>query len=311
MTQPKILIHIGANKTASTTFQRNCFIHLNELVYRGEEDPQIHKYQSIIDSIINDDPFYYQNDKTVDFINSFVQERPDCVHLLSYEDISRGYLPTLGAQRFKSLMPQAEILFVIRNQFDAVQSWYASHGAFLRDAPKPHWRRYVSFKNWFQHQLDFKKNSHLEAFNYERIISPFVDSFGKEKIHILFYEEFVQDPFSFCSKLAKLLGLDPNKIMMDIKGKRERKRATRAQFMYQRIFGRLWPIKWDGITKNSSAFERFVDFFLKRGTPYKHNLNTSDLEILNKFYQSGNLYLKNNFDLALEQYGYPLPGKSI
>ena len=38
--------------------------------------------------------------------------------------------PSLVARRFKSIMPNAKVVMVIRNQITALSSWYANHGSF-------------------------------------------------------------------------------------------------------------------------------------------------------------------------------------
>ena len=58
----KDIIHIGAHKTATTSFQKNLFIRDKQIGYLGQhclEDNQVHL---AIDSLINDDDYDYKKD---------------------------------------------------------------------------------------------------------------------------------------------------------------------------------------------------------------------------------------------------------
>jgi hypothetical protein len=64
------VIHIGANKTASTTLQRALFKDNHQLQYLGEDGDGYADYASLVNSLVSDDDLFYPSSACVDSLRS-------------------------------------------------------------------------------------------------------------------------------------------------------------------------------------------------------------------------------------------------
>ena len=60
---PKKIIHIGANKTGSTTLQRHLFSKSSQIAYLGEDCWNYIQIKDILNSLCIDDDMYYKNEE--------------------------------------------------------------------------------------------------------------------------------------------------------------------------------------------------------------------------------------------------------
>lgn len=302
---PKTIIHIGANKTGSTTLQRRLFSKTGRLVYLGEDGENYKVYKDTLNSLISDDDIYFCYQDAIELFNSSKLAAGERTLLLSSEDIMTSRVPSLCAKRLHELLPDAHILLVIRNQLTAIPSWYANHGAYLKMVPRRYWRRYVSFDDWIGYGMEFRKYSPLDSYFYHRILMLYAFLFGKEKIHILFYEDFVNAPKQFISRLSAILEIDADEAVRLLQGKRERRRNTMREFRYHqfcsyaggRDLSEHLPAACRGLWKN----------FLARGSPADAFMSDYWRHQVIKLYQDDNLKLMNDYNINLRDYGYPLP----
>ena len=233
----KQIVHIGGNKTASTTLQRCLFSRSNEIIYLGEDCKNFSDYRSILASFLS---YYYihfdhSRQLVANLFQTYRSRMTDKTFLYSNEDIMTSRLPTVCANRLYQLMPNAEVLIVIRNQLTAVPSIYANHGAFLKGVPRSYWKRYVSFDDWINYSIEFMNYSYLDSFFYFKIANLFSSLFGKEKIHILLFEDFVKNKNEFIKKLAQILNINAENARALLMKKHERPRNTWRQFQYYRF----------------------------------------------------------------------------
>lgn len=302
----KRFIHIGANKTASTTLQRSLFSKMEQIQYFGEDGIGYDSVMEDIWSLMNDDDFHYDGQKLAAIFYEQRARGDGRPFVFSNEDIMRSRVPSLCAHRLYTLIPDAEIVVVIRNQLTAVPSWYVNHGAFLRDVPGSYWRRYVSFDDWMSYCTRFLKYSPLDGFFYEEIIRLYEDIFGNGRVHVFLFEEFVRDRDVFLQKFCRALGVDWRQASQLLAGRHERKRLTQRQFNAHKwreilLCGRTFPLLAHS-TWLASKWRTFLEF----GSPVRHY--TSD-EWRNKIiglYATGNRRLADRHRLPLEELGYPL-----
>ena len=233
------IIHIGANKTGSTTLQRCLFSKSSQLNYLGEDCRGYETFQELLNSLVSDDDLYYDHDETRNLFYKFGLSNPDKTFVYSNEDVMSTRIPSLCAQRLFSLMPRARILVVLRNQETAIESWYANHGAYLKSVPRRYWLRFVPFDDWMEHCLLFIKYSPLDSYFYHRIVNMYAELFGKSRIHILLYEDFVTQFEKFADNLAAILNIPTQEAILRLRGQRERVRNTKRQWIYARFRSRF------------------------------------------------------------------------
>lgn len=224
----KQIIHIGANKTGSTTLQRYLFSQSKDLATIGE-DCRDYSYgtsdeiRKLSDSIILDDDIYYQREEVERLFSTHIEQNKNKTIVYSDEDISMSRLHTICAQRIYSLMPDSHILLVIRDQVTALSSWYTNHGAYLRNVPYRYWRQPVELDEWMEHCFRFPRYSPLDGFKYFQLIELYENLFGKEKITILYYEDFLNTPDLFMKQLSNLLEIEEDECKRHLVGRWSRK----------------------------------------------------------------------------------------
>jgi hypothetical protein len=301
------VIHIGANKTGSTTLQRSVFPYNEGLVYMGEDGKGYEGYRDIVDSLVSDDDIYFRFEEARRLFDEFLARAEGKTFLYSNEDIMTSRTPTLCARRLHQLLPDAQIVVVVRNQLTAIPSWYANHGAYLRHVPRSYWRRYVSFDSWMEYCTSFVKYSPIDGFFYHRIVNLYASLFGRENIHILLYEDFIQRPEHFVEELCRILRIDARDALERLTGRRERRRSTARELRYHRFR--------DGFFRNTS-FSRYLPFgktlkkglasYLQKGPPADGFMSAAWRERIIELYQDDNSRLAREYDLPLGAHGYPL-----
>lgn len=302
------IIHIGANKSGSTTLQRCLFSHSPNLVYVGEDGPGYDGYKEIVNSLVSDDDIYYMAEEAEALFASHRSRSQGKTFLYSNEDIMTSRIPVLCARRLQALLPDAKILAVVRNQLTAVPSWYANHGAYLRHVPRRYWHRYVSFDEWMDYCTTFIKYSPIDGFFYHRILNLYASLFGKENVHVLLYEDFIYQKESFVKALCQILGIeDHQEALKRLDGPRERRRNTGRELRYHRFrSGFFRDVSLSGFLPGGKHIKRLWTKFLEAGPPADGFMSDEWKEKIAALYREDNTRLAEAFGLPLERYRYPL-----
>lgn len=301
-----MIIHIGANKTASTTLQRCLFSQSPDIHYMGEDGNNFENHAACLDSMVNADDLFYDHNATRKLFKEFLNSANGKTALFSNEDIMTSRQPTVCAARLKSLVPDAKILLVVRNQLTAIPSWYANHGAFLRNVPRSYWKRYVSLEDWLSFCVNFLDQSPLSGFLYNEVIELYIERFGRENIHVMMFEEFIQDKASFVRQLSNLLNLSDSECLALLDKQHERKRITTRQFRAHQLDEILFCgrkcLREIGIGWLDKKWQKF----LSKGSALSIQLNEKWESALCEIYSEGNRKLAETYSLPLEKYNYPL-----
>lgn len=304
----KSVIHIGANKTGSTTLQRALFSRHSGLHYLGEDGAGYEVYGELLNSMIADDDLYYPADRCRDLFQQHLQQAAGKTFLYSSEDVMTSRIPRRCAERLKSLVPDARILLVIRNQLTAIPSFYVNHGAFLKPAPPSYYRRYVSFDDWMAFQMMFSKYGALASYYYDRLLTLYADMFGSENIHVLLFEEFLDDRKTFVERLCRVLELDDvGEAMTLIDGRHERPSITARLLAYNRFRTKFfWGVSFSGYIPFGKVIAGALQRFLDSGPRAKVELSLAWQRKISSLYAKDNLALAKLYKLPLEKYGYPM-----
>jgi hypothetical protein len=301
------VIHIGANKTASTTLQRCLFAKSKDLVYLGEDCANYENYRDTLNSLVSDDDIHFSCESARELFKNFLSSIGDKTALYSNEDIMTSRVPTLCAYRLKEFLPDAEIMIVIRNQLTAIPSMYANHGAYLKMVPRRYWRRYVSFDEWMDYCTTFIKYSALDSFFYHRILDLYASLFGKNKLHILLYEDFVNNEEGFIIDLCRILRIEAVEASKLLSGKRERRRNTSRKLRYNQFRSFFfWGRPISHYLPYGKALSRMWWKFLEKGGPANNFMSDYWRSKIFELYREDNLRLSQDYHLALRDYGYPV-----
>jgi hypothetical protein len=300
------VIHIGANKTASTTLQRTLFRDNRGLQYLGEDGYGYADYAPLVNSLVNDDDLFYSEAACAELFRRNAAQAGDKTFLYSNEDVMTSRIPLICAKRLQVLMPDTEVLLVMRNQQTAITSFYANHGAFLKPVPASYFGRHVTVDDWIAYQTMFGKYGALASFRYDQFESIYSSLFGG-RVHILLFEEFVGDRRSFVEKLSDILRIDAESAMQALKSSHERRRFTGRMLAYNRFrTSFFWGTEFTRFLPFGAKLARMFDDFLAGGMPVKISVSPSTRQKIHNFYGEGNSRLAEKYDLPLEQYGYPM-----
>jgi len=121
--------------------------------------------------------------------------------------VSYMYFPA-AAHRIKRHAPNAKFVAILRHPVDRAYSKYLQ---FRRDGVEP----FARFEDAIASEPERMRQNwsptwlYLDRGYYHRQLSPYVDLFGRSRLHVTLYEEFVRDPQRVLDDLFMFLGLDP------------------------------------------------------------------------------------------------------
>ncbi len=200
-----LLIHIGYYKTGSTWLQRFLF-----------GDPAS-RFGSLAKDFVRDSPVWQLAGLSpFDFDAAALREdfarligsveAKGLLPVISFERLagspfSGGHDSALIAERLVRIFPEAKVLAVIREQRSMIVSTYKEYvkaGGALSLARFIASPRSKSLRvPWFD----------LRFFEYDRLLRHYSELFGAERLLVLAYEEFVEDPTAFVARIARFAGL--------------------------------------------------------------------------------------------------------
>jgi hypothetical protein len=204
-----LLIHVGYHKTATTWLQRKVFANdssgFDWVLGRNWE---ARRYLVAPTSLCFDETearrrFSVALERAHDRgrIPVISDER------LSGNPHSGGYDSKENAQRLARTFPEARILIVIRRQRDAIYSTYDQYveagGA-------------CSIGDYLSHRTRYAVPSfRLEHFEYHRLVSTYLELFGRERVLVLPYEQLKAQPMVFLRRIMDFAG-NPSAFVADV-----------------------------------------------------------------------------------------------
>jgi hypothetical protein len=153
---------------------------------------------------------------------------------------------------------------------------------------------------------EFIKYSPLDIFFYYRIAELYSSLFGKDKIHILFYEDFVRNEAGFIKALSEILEVDYESACELLADKRERKRNTTRMYTYHKFRSRFLGNRDIGSILPGKTLKSMWQQFLEGGQPAGGFMSDYWRERIVELYKEDNLQLAKEYNLPLKEYDYPL-----
>lgn len=198
----KYVIHVGIHKTASTFLQRRFFPAIKGI--RFCEGQRTHKrfMRYLIDT---DDLEFSQFTAMELFENDSASVAPAPATLLSDEQLYGSAwdgcaLRKRICDRLVTLFPEAQIVVVLRNQFDLLQSLYLQ---YVKTGGSAHWRDFLHAK---VHPLIISD----AYFKYGNYIAYLMKLFGNDRVTVLLYEDLKSDPIAYLNRWCDILGVEQN-----------------------------------------------------------------------------------------------------
>jgi len=212
----RLVLHIGYPKTATSTIQNQLLYptHMRgEINFLGKSD----KYG------FNPSGRFVHSMVFGDNVVEQLSLRDDLVNVISNEDFplsfcnidGQNYLkechPEVTSKRlrenlvncFDSKIEQVDIVVVLRNQVDLIHScfvegwrWYFRHEKSIN-----------TFEKYLSQGLSKGNQGIFAMFYFNEVIDSYIEHFGKEHVHVMFYEDLLFERESFCNSLADILGI--------------------------------------------------------------------------------------------------------
>lgn len=302
----KTFFHPGFPKTATTTIQDYFFARHPDIASLAQpyfqSDPEIEKL------LLEPDGYCDQN-RLEELVRRVDTAHPDA-KVRVFSDEASVYLRELRqpiATRLHKLFPDGEVLFTLRNQLDCISSYYAAGGRMLRNAPFPYKGRHVTLENYLTHAMNQWGNSFLAIVDFADCIRFYEELFGKDKIHILLFEEFIRDPKEYIEQLCSILSIDSEGAFEIYSGGHSNPRPTERMARYHKF--RSWLLPGVPVRKIMPGGEKLhitLTKILNKGAVHNVDIPGHWRSRLGECYRDGNRRLMEDYNLPLDQYGYPL-----
>lgn len=307
-TAMKVFIHPGFGKTGTTTLQENFFARHPAILSIGR--PYSGQAAEIAETMLLPDGVGFDPTRLRTLVERTLAERQrpgqGCIVWSDEKLTSNAYLRQGIAGRIKALFPEARILFTIRNQLRALESFYANHGRKLKKVPNPYPGRLVSLEDWLEFAFVTRQTSYLGLIDYANSIGIYESVFGRENVHVLLFEDMIQHKEEFADRLSGLLGIEAAPSRKLFMSKQRNPRDSRRLLRYSAFRERFLPgVKFSTILPGGRKLHRSLLAYLSSGDRIAAAIPESWEPRLADLYRAGNAKLIEQRGLPLEKYGYP------
>ena len=311
----KFIIHPGYCKTATTTLQNNLIEKHSQILSLGR--PWTDDTRNFVREIKKHEGLDFNIERAKSALDGLllggVGER-DCgggarVAVFSDETIHLDQSKVgIYADRIKTLFPNGEILLTIRNQIKIIESNYLHFGRILKNLPKPYSRRHVEMDAWLDWCWQNWDNSLFGLIDYDKHIRMYQKIFGPEKVHILLFEDFVNNPDEYIEKLSNIFGIDPHEAKKCFSNKHDNLQDSVRSVNYLKFREYFFPsIDIRSAIPFGSSLMKMLSSYLEKGKSEKKvKLSDEWRDRLENKYKDGNVRMANENGLKLSQYNYPL-----
>lgn len=309
-----VFFHIGYPRTGSTFIQKYLFEKHSEINYLG---PKYYNYDFKpyltdnkmlkINNLNVDEEINFEN---FDSIFSDLKLNKNKINLISSEKFL-----TYGINYFENLVKIKKLIelqnknvvfkvfFVIRNQFDAIKSYY--HHAFSEISDKFEMKNFNELvdlnnlnKNINNEEMNFFKN-----YYYDNTFKNLKRYFSKENIKILLYENLNNDKQKFSNDLSKFLMINPLETnnLLDFNRINELKTEKNKISVHKIYFSKLHAFYAKSKLKN--VVPQIIKDFIKKIFITKIDYKISDhrKNEFKKFFKESNLILQNDYGIKLPE----------
>ena len=198
-TAAKYIVHVGLPKTATKFLQRCFFPSLDNIYYC---DPRTtHKKFAEYCHLAGD--FIFDASYARDLFNANLKlEGSNRTRVFSQEGLygdpwHGGALIKRNCDRIAAIFENPHVVIVLRNQPDFLQSLYHH---YIKSGGTETWKTFLCSQ---EHPLIISP----DYFMYGSYIQYLINVFGKDRVTVLFYEDFKRDAVAYLNQWCDILGV--------------------------------------------------------------------------------------------------------
>jgi hypothetical protein len=233
----KLFYHIGYPRTATTLLQSSLFPKHKDINYLGAKyynnEKQIFSFEKLYllgslytsYEIKNNEVDFDKIDKIID-LNVFDKNKANIIsseHFSNYTNLTNFNEIKIINKYLNKKYKDVDINFIltIRNQYDLIKSlFYHSSPIMPKDIGAKSFNELLGFFK-MKSVPTYKTNrfySIIKYFDFNYIYDFLQENFSSSKIHILIYEDLLNNKDDFFNKLSEILNID-NKISLELVNK--------------------------------------------------------------------------------------------
>lgn len=305
----RLLIHVGYPKAASTTLQNALFLNLHKnnainflgrawesSFYGGYSDLSEYKAwlnRAVDPSIVSEHGIVQTKERFPSFSEDKVNVFSEGLFMTNEAHETDIIMPQVLENIFSSKSDSIDILIVIRRQTELLMSYYVQNYSKLKKS---------TFMDFFHECNNKGWTGRSKIFDFCKIAEKYADIFGKERVHLVLFENMIKDLASFSDAVAKALEVDSNKVFKTLSGQHFNKTKVKSG---SKIVEKVDPLSMRGIlSRVAKVYMPGMSNMLNINVP---PLKEEENNLILDTFKDGNYRLAESFQLdkeAMKAYRY-------
>jgi hypothetical protein len=296
------VFHIGANKAGSTTLQRALFARHPGVLSLGKPEPVKAALKAV--SAIHDhcdvrekSPSPLDRDALRASWLSAIADANGRLPVFSREELVRYYLyggtdPDRLPRAISEMAGPVRVVLVIRHQVRLIESLYVQ---------KANSANYLEPEEWLKSQPDW----FAFGFRFAEVADAWGRVVGRQNVGVFVFEEMVRDTAGFGKRLCDFIGIDAGIGVPLLLHQHENVRKSDRTQVYARFRSSFFPRVSLGTLLPAPVRNAWRNY-LEGGRRAKVELPAQWMDRIRDHYVADNRRLAKEYQLPLEEHGYPL-----
>lgn len=264
--RPRIYIHAGIPKTATTMLQQHLFARHPQVRFLGKFDNspilgfRDETVRRVMISLLRQDSDFDDVDSELDQedVAALQKMAEHAIHdhkslVVSNENFAAGSIEQTRrrAKQFKEIFTQGRVLLVVREPIEFLESHYFEHlrGYNLKQSPYQNLKHklttepplYFDINRWLDVIWDKFKVDHLD---YAAKANQYAEIFGRDSVKVMSFDLLKSDFRGFIFELSEWFGIDPEISLQLCSGQRSNDRWTQHHVeTLKRLESSFW-LRW-------------------------------------------------------------------
>lgn len=289
------LIHIGLPNAASTFFQKIVFPTAKRAHFIDPFNSE--DFNTVYVPICFHEDYHYDSN----VIRSYIRQHCQSENLiLSRENLSCS--AAIGrdviASRLKEQFPEAKILIVLRNQAEAMISYYGQMLQNTYDSIQP-------FDGFFERHIRATKRGEFRHYHYDALLHYYLELFGRDNMLVILFEDLNRDRAGYVKMVSDFCKIEFENPDVDrrINVRTSHRNYVLRQIVEKFVSGERLANAWMSLP---TPVRKRIKRTIKSGKPLDIELSGKQMDKLKENFGQGNAWIQKEFGFDLAGEGYPL-----